>query len=181
MHHLAITLLTAGYFYGNKTPDPAVWSEMLTGNISVDFLSTANIDKPKLLEVPEGVTDIGFQTRIEYERLVSSVQVLVGIGSPTISPSVYTALYVLTLTLLTSRCQGTPVVLPYFKADPTPAGWNLFSEYVCLHHSPLTVSWTSQHGPAISLGEPYVYAYKVRDKEDLRDKIQKAVDNPIGR
>lgn len=125
----------SGYFYnGPKAPDSGVWAEIKAANGSYNFLSTAKIDPPANKPVPEGVEDIGFQTRLQYEELVSSVKVLLGIGAPTISPSVYSALLVSIIRGALKpadplhSCQGVPVVLPYFKQDPTPPGWALFSE-----------------------------------------------------
>ena len=42
--------------------------------------------------IPEGIKAIGKQEREEYEELVASVSVMLGIGFPPISPSVWTAL-----------------------------------------------------------------------------------------
>lgn len=42
--------------------------------------------------IPEGITAIGFQGREEYETLVAKSRVMLGIGFPPISPSIYTAL-----------------------------------------------------------------------------------------
>ena len=30
--------------------------------------------------------------------------------------------------ILTVRCHGTPVVMPYFRENPDFSGWNLFTE-----------------------------------------------------
>jgi hypothetical protein len=42
--------------------------------------------------IPEGVIAIGFQMRDAYEQLVAKSRVMLGIGFPPISPSIYTAL-----------------------------------------------------------------------------------------
>lgn len=67
------------------------------------------------------------------------------------------------------RCQGTPVVIPYFKDEPVPKGWDLFNGAY------------AQHGPAAAIGAPYVYSYKSGDEADLVDKIKIAAANPIER
>lgn len=69
--------------------------------------------------MPEGLTTLGPQTRERYEELVGESKVLLGMGQPRISPSVYTAL-----------CQATPVVLPYLVATPLLDGWDLYGRYV---------------------------------------------------
>jgi hypothetical protein len=45
----------------------------------------------------------------------------------------------------------------------------------CIH------SLYGQHGPAAALGEPYVYSYKFDDRDDLLDKLNRAMSNPIQR
>jgi hypothetical protein len=50
--------------------------------------------------LPEGLETMGKKTREEYEELVGSVKVLLGMGTPMISPSVYSSLYVRQLTLM---------------------------------------------------------------------------------
>lgn len=42
--------------------------------------------------MPEGLETIGQQTREAYEGIISSSKVLLGMGLPSMSPSVYTAL-----------------------------------------------------------------------------------------
>jgi hypothetical protein len=58
--------------------------------VPFDLLSTANIEDGHPL--PEAFKWIGPQTRDSYEKLVGDVKVMVGMGNPRISPSVYTAL-----------------------------------------------------------------------------------------
>lgn len=38
-----------------------------------------------------------------------------------------------------------------------------------------------QHGPAASIGPPYVYSYRVDDKENMYAAVRAARDNPIER
>lgn len=111
----------AEYFYDQrKAPPVELWStfEQQTGlepiSVAVD---RQDGDKGWLgYKLPPGVTSVPKMTRDEFERQVGMSKVMLGIGRPFISPSVYTSL-----------CQGTPVVLPYF-ADPEVAeeGYNLF-------------------------------------------------------
>lgn len=42
--------------------------------------------------IPAGVQAVGFQERDAYEELVAKSRVMLGIGFPPISPSIYTAL-----------------------------------------------------------------------------------------
>lgn len=60
-------------------------------------------------------------------------------------------------------------MIPYFKDDPIPKGWDLFNGAY------------AQHGPAAAIGEPYVYSYKSGDEVDLVDKIRRAAERPIER
>jgi len=71
------------------TPD-TLWSD-LPKDPEFDVYTTAEVDesgKP----IPEGLTQLGKLGRVEYEDLVGSVKAMVGVGFPSISPSVYTAL-----------------------------------------------------------------------------------------
>ena len=47
--------------------------------------------------IPARIEAIGFQERAAYEALVASSRVMLGIGHPPISPSVYTSLLVSSL------------------------------------------------------------------------------------
>lgn len=38
-----------------------------------------------------------------------------------------------------------------------------------------------QHGPAASIGPPYVYSYRVDEKENMYAALRAARDNPIER
>jgi hypothetical protein len=70
------------------------WSD-LSHEPNFNLLSTAEIEEGKPL--PEGLETLGKQTRVAYEELVGGSKVLLGMGFPPISPSVYTALYDLPL------------------------------------------------------------------------------------
>lgn len=100
----------AAYFYYHWHSPPAFWTA-LSKDPSFKLISTvADFEEGKPL--PEGLTTVGKQTREDYEALVGSVKVMLGIGQPMISPSVYSAL-----------CQGTPVVLPVFEEEHKTGGW----------------------------------------------------------
>ena len=60
-------------------------------------LSTAARERDTDKPIPQGITAIGFQKRDAYEALVAKSRVMLGIGFPPISPSVYTALWVAVL------------------------------------------------------------------------------------
>jgi hypothetical protein len=68
---------------------PAFWTN-LSHDPDFKLLSVANITKN--MSMPDGVETIGIQTRIAYEHLISTVKVLLGMGFPAISPSVWSAL-----------------------------------------------------------------------------------------
>lgn len=69
--------------------------------------------------LPSGVVSLGPQSRENFETLVGSVKALLGIGWPTISPSVYVAL-----------SRGTPSILPFFRDNVSLSfeGWDAFAE-----------------------------------------------------
>lgn len=69
-----------------------MWSA-LVNQTGLSVLSTATDDNNKIPdELPPGVQSVGRVTRLEYEDLVAASKVMLGIGHPGISPSVYTAL-----------------------------------------------------------------------------------------
>jgi hypothetical protein len=73
------------------------------------------------------------------------------------------------LLLTPHRCQGTPVVIPYFRGVAVPKGWKMFDGQ---YH---------QHGPAAAIGPPYVYSYDWDNTTDLVEKVKMAASNPIER
>ncbi|OCF71955.1 hypothetical protein I204_07218 [Kwoniella mangroviensis CBS 8886] len=144
----------SSYFHYHFVSPPEFWTN-LSQVSDFELLSTVEEEEGKPL--PDGLVTMGKQTREDYETLVGSVKALVGMGAPPISPSIYTSL-----------CQATPVVIPYFQQDYRMDGWWLYS------------SW-SQHGPAIALGEPYVYKYFAQNYTDLEDAVRRAMATSIER
>jgi hypothetical protein len=89
----------------------------LAKQANLTLLSAANVDEGHTM--PPGIHSLGQQTRDDYERLTGSVKGMLGIGSPLISPSVFTAL-----------CQATPVIMPSFTPDLRVQGWEPYAGYV---------------------------------------------------
>lgn len=110
------------YFYHPHAPELDTWSWLANTSDKIhpfDIISTAqNWHNPgeEDFELPLGLESLGSKSRVAYNRLLSKVRALIGIGNPLISPSVYSAL-----------CQGVPVVIPYFQEYPEPPGWYLFN------------------------------------------------------
>ncbi|WVF72286.1 hypothetical protein IAT40_007098 [Kwoniella sp. CBS 6097] len=145
----------SSYFhYKNPYFPPSTFWTNLSQNPSYDLLCTAKEEEGNPL--PDGLETMGYQTKQQYTALVGNVRALVGMGAPPISPSVYTAL-----------CQGTPVVLPIFMEDHRMDGWHLYGGF-------------SQHGPAVALGEPYVYKYYAQNYTQLEEAVEKAMSSDIG-
>ncbi|KAJ9093875.1 hypothetical protein QFC21_006248 [Naganishia friedmannii] len=69
-------------------------------------------------KTPRGIVDRGPIPIDEYTSEVGHAKMMIGIGSPVISPSPYLAL-----------CQGVPVLIPYNGSTPTPSGFNLYKGY----------------------------------------------------
>jgi hypothetical protein len=67
------------------------WTD-LAKEPTFDLLSTCDIEDGYPL--PEGLDTMGLQSREDYEELVGSVKVMLGMGAPLISPSVYSSLCV---------------------------------------------------------------------------------------
>lgn len=143
----------SSFFHDGRAPPEDSWATLANGDF--DFVSVAQVEEGK--DIPEGITNLGFQTREDYNELVGSSKALLGIGWPAISPSVYTAL-----------CHGTPVIMPYYRENPDFSGWNLYTDQF-------------QHGPASAIGPPYVYSYFKEDLGSLQSALEQAVATPIGR
>ncbi|ORY35916.1 hypothetical protein BCR39DRAFT_513030 [Naematelia encephala] len=147
----------ASYFKISKL-DREFWNTDEVKAQTWKFLSTAEQDGKGSI-IPEGLESIGRQTRDDYNRLLSSVKVVVGVDLPKVSPTVYAAL-----------CQGTPVVLPYYKelTDPSDPASAFGLAY-------------GQHPMALALGPPWVYGYQAGNGTDLIAKVNQAMQAPIPR
>lgn len=149
------------YFWYRSSVPTEFWPR-LEAETGLTAMSVAidDVRQPgeKDLPVPEGVTSIGHVSKSTFERVVGESRVMLGIGRPLISPSVYSAL-----------CQGTPVILPYFGDEAVPKGWDLFNGNLAMH------------GPAAAIGPPYVYSYKKEDMQQFVSVIKQALDTPIDR
>lgn len=82
-------LTAADYFYMNNAPPSTYWAA-LADQPDFEVLSVADVIDDK--QLPDHVRSIGKQNRMAYEELVGKSKVLLGIGFPAISPSVYSAL-----------------------------------------------------------------------------------------
>nr|ODN81216.1 hypothetical protein L203_05722 [Cryptococcus depauperatus CBS 7841] len=142
----------SAYFHYHHVSPPSFWSN-LTLIDGVSLISTSNVDEGKPL--PTGIETIGRKSVDEYTKLVGGVKAMIGIGAPVISPSAYTSL-----------CQATPFVVPIFYEPPVDSEWRHYSGY-------------SQHGPALRLGEPYVYSYHAHNYTSLLDAVKRAMATPI--
>jgi hypothetical protein len=103
----------SAYFDYHFVPPKHFWTDLSKDPAFNLILTVTEEDGHPL---PEGLTTIGTQSRAGYEELVASVKVMLGMGAPAISPSVYSSL-----------CAGTPVVLPYFLEGRRTDGWHLYS------------------------------------------------------
>lgn len=148
------TKLTAAYFDYHYVPSKQFWTD-LNSDPTFDLLTTARIEDGHPL--PDGLKTLGVKTKDEYQALVGNVKALLGIGAPLISPSVYSAL-----------CQGTPVIVPYFNENARTDWWYLYSR-------------SFQHGPAQMIGEPYVYSYYAKNYTQLSEVVHRALETTIER
>ncbi|KAJ9117021.1 hypothetical protein QFC22_004679 [Naganishia vaughanmartiniae] len=161
---LFILAKSTEYFNEPFTGIPRSFWPGLEGQTNLTAISTA-MDDPNLIKegshifgVPEGIESIGEVSKGEFEIQLARAKLMLGIGRPYISPSVYSSL-----------CQGTPVVIPYFQGVAVPHGWKLFDGQY------------SQHGPAAAIGAPYVYSYDYQNMTDLVEKVNAAASHPIER
>lgn len=107
--------------------------------------------------VPEpGVTNIGRLPAAEWQETLARSKVLLGIGSPKLSPSPYEAL-----------CAGVPFINPilgWAEDDPTDRS-----------------KWYTQTNGLRDIEEPYVYHVAKGDQVGLTEALTKAAANPIDR
>ena len=95
------------------------WDSDVVHDLEFKFVSTATEDNG--IPIPEGLETLGLLTMSEFDELLGSSQVVVGLGTPKISPSVFSSLCVAAIFFVKSiltrlaRCQGPPVVLPMFS------------------------------------------------------------------
>lgn len=146
---------SAEFFYEPHAPPIESWRDIIEGTGLSITSAAAEGDGKHHWEIPDGVETMGHLSKVDFAAAMGKSRAMLAIGRPTISPSPYEAL-----------CQGTPVLMPYYRnksADP----WEIFSAAY------------SQHGPAIELGEPYVYAYRGGDVADLIRQAKKAAATPI--
>ncbi|KAJ8502525.1 hypothetical protein ONZ45_g11674 [Pleurotus djamor] len=106
--------------------------------------------------IPEGWHNLGQLNKTQFFHQLERSRVLVGIGSPTLSPSPYDAL-----------CMGLPFINPIFSwAKDNPDDRS---------------EWEAQHNGLKYEDPPYVYNVRKDDEEGFWSAIRSAIDNPIPR
>ncbi|KAJ7210869.1 hypothetical protein GGX14DRAFT_625078 [Mycena pura] len=130
---------------------PDFWNSDVVKALPFKFITTARVVDD--IPVPEGLNSLGAMSPEDYDVLLGSVKAVVGIGSPNISPTVYSAL-----------CQGTPVVLPIYEEVET-------NELVTLYGLRY-----SQHPMAVALGRPYVHTYMGNNQTQLIEAVKQAME-----
>ncbi|KAJ7491730.1 hypothetical protein B0H11DRAFT_990001 [Mycena galericulata] len=149
------------YFHNNPLfVDQSAFYTRLKNVTGYDIITNADLEEG--YPIPDGLTPVGLLPIAEYDLQLANTKALLGIGRPQISPTPYASL-----------CRGVPVVLPYRSdtgcpARPGPDQYCGFYEGV------------HQHGPAASIGEPYIYTVDITGPvEDIIKTIQRAVNTPI--
>ncbi|KAJ8690374.1 hypothetical protein PTI98_011802 [Pleurotus ostreatus] len=106
--------------------------------------------------IPDGINNLGQLNQQNFYEQLSKSRVLIGIGSPRLSPSPYDAL-----------CMGVPFINPIFN-------WN--------RDDPQDRNrWDTQHDGLKFQDPPYVYHVRRDDGEGLWAAVKEAVDHPIPR
>lgn len=106
--------------------------------------------------LPKGINDLGSLNKTQFYDHLSQSRVLLGIGSPPLSPSPYDAL-----------CMGVPFINPidhWDDKDPENR-----------------TKWSTQHEVLKFQDPPYVYNIKKHDEKAFWNALQKALDTPIDR
>lgn len=120
--------------------------------LHIDFLAVAGNAKDKL-EDP-GLTNIGRQPMDQFYEEVANSKLMVGTGSPWLSPTPYDGL-----------CLGLPFINPingFNRNDPDDRE-----------------EWNCQHNGLWAMEPPYVYMVHREDIKGLEDAIRQAKNNPI--
>ncbi|KAJ3348395.1 hypothetical protein HDU83_001347 [Entophlyctis luteolus] len=105
-------------------------------------------------EAITGVNVLSFMPRNEFQAFLSKTKVLLGVGSPRISPSPYEAL-----------CLGVAFFNPIIQWDPSrPQDRS---------------AWQTQHDALKYLNPPYVYNYYADDEDMLSSFLVKAMKTEV--
>lgn len=150
--HAYILAKRLAYFY---SPEYTWTLDAFTPDFPVSFISGLGQNDASA-PVPNGVTNLGRLNQREFYDQVAHSRVLVGIGSPFLSPSPYDAL-----------CLGVPFINPVLswnKEDPENRA-----------------AWTTQHDGFKDEYPPYVYHVKRGDVQGLWAAVKTAMDSPIDR
>ncbi|KAF7343153.1 hypothetical protein MVEN_01746000 [Mycena venus] len=103
---------------------------------------------------PSSITNVGFKPQPEFYEKLAESRVLVGVGSPAISPTPYDAL-----------CLGVPFINPIMSWDA--------------NNPSNRTRWSSQHDTLKELDPPYVYNVFKNDKEGFVNAVVEATSHPI--
>ncbi|KAJ8480912.1 hypothetical protein ONZ45_g15485 [Pleurotus djamor] len=106
--------------------------------------------------IPEGWNNLGRLDKTQFYHQLELSRVLIGIGSPYLSPSPYDAL-----------CMGVPFVNPILNWDKDRPDDRS--------------RWHTQHDGLKYEDPPYVYNVRRGDEEGFWSAIRLAIDNPIPR
>lgn len=128
--------------------------------IEADLAFVGHFDRAAApdLQPPSGIINLAEMPSFDRPGTIAQSRVLVGLGSPRMTPDPWEAL-----------CLGVPFINPVRRWD---------------RNNPKDRSkWESQHDALIHYGldEPYVYHVKVGDEEALKKAIIKAMETPIDR
>ncbi|KAF7356477.1 hypothetical protein MVEN_00980800 [Mycena venus] len=135
---------------------PDFWNSDVVKALPFKFITTAKVVED--IPLPEGLESLGTMSREDYDVLLGSVKAVVGLGVPTISPTVYSAL-----------CQGTPLVLPIYEEVE-------MNELVKLYGLRY-----SQHPMAVALGQPYVHTYMGNNQTQLIEAVKQTMEVNLDR
>lgn len=148
-------------------PNKNYWNH-LTDTFYLDLSKSLNVSfhgqfttfeaPPNVTQPPPGISQLARMSRPDFQKTIASSRVMMGIGSPLLSPSPWEAL-----------CLGVPFINPIYswnKQDPDDRQ-----------------KWAAQHDALVQYGidEPYVYHVKIGDRAGLERAIRKAVETPIER
>ncbi|KIM37567.1 glycosyltransferase family 18 protein [Hebeloma cylindrosporum] len=155
------------YFHEFPAFDPTTFFTDLRNHTRHELVSTAAQEDG--FPIPDGLTSLGLMSKADYDHLLANTKALIGVGKPIISPTPYASL-----------CRGVPVILPYHSefvlmGNPKTCGPHPDSSTWCGF-----LEEAHQHGPASTIGPPYVYTVDVKSPiETILEVVDLALRTPI--
>lgn len=147
---------TGRYILRDHPQAAATFFSGLSESLNTSFVGAFHMDEG--FPIPDGITRLARMSRPAFQATIARSRVLLGVGSPTLSPSPWEAL-----------CLGVPFINPihdWDRKDPENRD-----------------KWMSQHDGLVhtNISEPYVFHVKQGDIKGFERAISIALNSSIPR